>query len=130
MSGFRTDHSRARGHGAAGHGASHWIGERVSAVALAPLSLWAIYVGLHLARADFLTARAWLGQPLNAVLATLLILTAFWHMHAGMRVIVEDYVYKTFSKAALLIVNLFVCVLAGGLGLFAVLKVAVLGGAF
>ncbi len=130
MSGFRTDHSRARGLGAAKHGAGHWIGERVSAIALAPLSLWAIYAVLWLARADFYTASAWLGNPLNAVLVSLLLLTAFWHMHAGMRVIVEDYIHTTFSKAVLLVLNLFVCVLVGGLGLFAVLKVALSGGVF
>src|SRR5262249_28894582 len=130
MSSFRTDHSRARGLGAARHGAGHWLSERISAVALAPLSLWAVYAGLYLARAQFEEARAWLGQPLNAVLLSLLLLTGFWHMHAGMRVIIEDYVHKTFGKASLLILNLFICVLGGAMGLFAVLKVALLGGAF
>ncbi len=130
MSGFQTDHSRARGLGAAKHGASHWIGERVGAIALAPLSLWAVYAGIGLGRADYGTAVAWVGNPLNAVLLFLLLVTSFWHMHAGMRVIVEDYIHKTFSKVALLVLNLFVCVLAGGLGVFALLKVAFSGGAF
>ena len=130
MVSYRTDHSRARGLGAAKHGASHWIGERVSAMALAPLSLWAVYVGLGLARADYGTAVAWLTNPMNAVLISLLLITSFWHMHAGMRVIVEDYIHKTFGKVTLLVLNLFVCVLAGGLGLFSVLKVALLGGAY
>ncbi len=128
--GFRTDHSRARGLGSAKHGAGHWIAERVSSIALAPLSLWAVYAGLGLARSDYQTAAAWLHRPLNAVLVCLLFLTAFWHMHAGMRVIIEDYIHKTFGKVALLILNLFVCVLAGGLGVFAVLKVAFIGGAY
>lgn len=125
---YRTDHSRARGLGAAGHGASHWIGERVSAIALAPLSLWAIYSGLYLARADYGAAVTWIINPVNAVLACLLLLVSFWHMHAGMRVIIEDYIHTTFSKASLLVLNLFVCVLAGGLGLFSVLQVAILKG--
>ncbi len=130
MSSYRTDHSRARGLGSAKHGASHWIGERVTSIALAPLSLWAIYVGMYLARASYADAIAWVANPLNGVLTCLLLLVSFVHMHAGMRVIVEDYIHKTFSKVALLVLNLFVCVLAGGLGVFAVLKVAFLGGAY
>ena len=53
-----------------------------------------------------------------------------WHMHAGMRVIVEDYIHKALSKSGLLILNLFVCVLAGSLSVFAILKVAFGGGAY
>ena len=42
----------------------------------------------------------------------------------GMRVIVEDYIEKTLSRSALLILNLFVCGLAGALAIFSILKVA------
>ena len=49
-------------------------------------------------------------------------------MHAGMRVIVEDYIHTTLSKSALLLLNLFVCALMGSLAVFSILKVA-LGGA-
>ncbi|MBS0333297.1 MAG: succinate dehydrogenase, hydrophobic membrane anchor protein, partial [Proteobacteria bacterium] len=46
---------------------------------------------------------------------------------------VEDYIHKTLTKSALLILNLFVCGLAGALAIFSILKVALgptgLGGA-
>lgn len=129
MARYRTDHNRARGLGAAGHGAGHWIGERVSAVALAPLSLWAIYSAIRLARADYGMAVNWVSAPHNAVLLSLLILVSFWHMHSGVRVIVEDYMHRNLGKFSLLILNLFVCVLGGALALISVLKVA-LGGGF
>jgi succinate dehydrogenase / fumarate reductase membrane anchor subunit len=48
-------------------------------------------------------------------------------MHAGMRVVVEDYIHKTTTKAGLLLLNLFVCVLFGALAVFSVLKVALSG---
>ena len=127
MASYRTPLGRARGLGSAKHGAGHWISERISAIALVPLVLWAIFGVLRLATGDYDTAVAWVGQPLNAVLIALLILVSFWHMHAGMRVIVEDYIHKMGSKTALLVVNLFVCVLAGGLALFSILKVALRG---
>lgn len=128
MTNYRTPLKRARGLGSAMHGAGHWISERISAVALIPLVLWGVFGVLRLASGDYDTATAWVGQPLNAVLLSLLVVVAFWHMHAGMRVIVEDYIHKMSTKTVLLLANLFVCVLAGGLALFSILKVA-LGGA-
>lgn len=128
MADFRTPLGRARGLGSAKHGAGHWIAERVSAVALAPLVLWVVFGVIRLAAGDYDTAIDWIGQPLNAVLLVLLIVVAFWHMHTGMRVIIEDYIHKMLSKSALLILNLFVCTLVGGLAVFSILKVA-LGGA-
>jgi len=128
--GYRTDLSRARGLGPAKHGASHWLAERISAIALAPLSIWAIFAALRLAGEPHRAAVAWLSQPVNAVLLVLLMATSFWHMHAGMRVIVEDYIHKTLSKSALLLLNLFVCVLGGTAAIFSILKVALGGGAY
>jgi succinate dehydrogenase / fumarate reductase membrane anchor subunit len=70
----------------------------------------------------------WIGDPLNATLMALTLAVSFWHMHAGMRVVVEDYIHKTTTKSALLILNLFVCGLAGALAIFSILKVAFGGG--
>lgn len=128
MASYRTPLSRARGLGAAHHGATHWIGERVSAIALIPLTLWAAFGVLRLSGGDYGAAVAWVGDPLNAVLMVLTLAIAFWHMHAGLRVVIEDYIHITMNKSALLILNLFVCGLSAALAIFSILKVA-LGGA-
>lgn len=129
MTSYRTPLSRARGLGAAKHGVTHWIAERVSAVALIPLVLWGVFAVLRLAGTDYDGAVVWLtSSPLNPVLLSLLAAVAFWHMHAGARVVVEDYIRKPFSRAALLLLNLFVCTLAAALAVFSILQVA-LGGA-
>jgi len=128
MTSYRTPLSRARGLGAAGHGVGHWISERVGAVALVPLTLWGVFGVLRLAAGDYGAAVAWIQDPLNATLMVLLIAISFWHMQSGLRVVVEDYIHVTLSKSALLILNLFVCGLAGALAVFSILKVA-LGGA-
>ena len=125
--GYRTPLARARGLGAAGHGVGHWISERLSSMALIPLVLWVIYAGLLLAGAGYDGALAWVRHPLNAVLLSLLLAISFQHMHAGMRVVVEDYIERTTTKAALLVLNLFVCVLFGALAVFSVLKIALSG---
>src|SRR6202011_4045295 len=127
MAGYRTPLSRARGLGSAKHGAGHWIGERVSSIALVPLTVWAAYGVIRLAGSDYGFAVHWVSEPLNATLLALTFAVAFWHMHAGMRVVVEDYIDKTLTKSALLILNLFVCGLAGALAIFSILKVALSG---
>lgn len=124
MTSYRTPLSRARGLGSAKHGVGHWITERITSIALIPLTLWAVWAVLQLARADYETARAFVAQPMNAILLALTLVVGLWHMMLGMRVVVEDYIHKPLGKAALLILNLFVCVLAGAAGLFSILKVA------
>ena len=125
---YRTPLSQARGLGSAKHGVGHWISERVGAVALIPLTLWAIYAVMRLAALDYYGAVQWISTPLNMTLMILTLGISFWHMHSGLRVIVEDYIHKTLTKTGLLLLNLFVCGLAGALAVFSVLKVA-LGGA-
>ena len=130
MAGYRTSLSRARGLGSAKHGVAHWIAERVTAVALVPLVLWGAWSAILLARTGYDGAVSWLTNPLNAVLMALLLAVGFWHMQAGLRVVIEDYIDKTATKSALLILNLFVCALVGALAIFCVLKVAFTGGAY
>ena len=89
MVSYRTPLSRARGLGAAKHGAGHWISERVSSIALVPLTLWAAYGVIRLAAGDYGFAVTWIADPLNATLLVLTLAIAFWHMHSGMRVVVE-----------------------------------------
>ena len=102
----------------------------MTSVALVPLVLWGVFAVLRLARSDYEMAAAWLSSPLNAVLLALLTVISVHHMHAGMRVVVEDYIHKRVSKAGLLLLNLFVCALFGALALFSILKVALTGGAY
>jgi succinate dehydrogenase / fumarate reductase membrane anchor subunit len=129
MASYRTPLSRARGLGAAKHGVGSWIAERVSAVALVPLTLWGVFAVLRLAAGDYAFAVHWIAEPLNAVLMVLLLGIGFSHMQGGLKVVIEDYIHVTLTKTALLLLNLFVCGLAGALAIFSVLKVAFGGGA-
>jgi succinate dehydrogenase / fumarate reductase membrane anchor subunit len=130
MAGYRTPLGRARGLGSAKHGVGHFIAQRVSAVALIVLVLWAVDSALALAHTDYENAVLWLRSPWHAILASLLIATASFHMQLGMRVIIEDYIHRPTTKTALLILNLFVAGLVTAAGVFSILKVALSGGAY
>ena len=130
MVGYRTPLGRARGLGSAKSGVGHFIGERVTSVALVPLVLWGMWAAVGLAGGSFNDAVVWVRSPINASLTILLALTGFYHMQLGMRVIIEDYIERHGTKAALLLLNLFFCCAAAVLTVLSVLKVAVGGGAY
>jgi succinate dehydrogenase / fumarate reductase membrane anchor subunit len=127
---FRTPMSRARGLGASHHGVGHFITERVSGIALIPLALWALFAGLRLSSSAYRSWDAvadWVRAPHNTVLLCLLIVTALIHLKGAVQVVIEDYIPDFTTKTALVLANLFVCVLGGALGVVAILKVAFTG---
>ena len=124
---FRTALGRARGLGSAKEGTGHWWGQRVSALALIPLSLWFAASLMHVVYGDYGAAAHWVHTPWVAVLLVLLLLTVFYHAYLGVQVVVEDYVHGEALKIATLLGVKFLCALLAAAGVFAVLRIA-LGG--
>lgn len=129
MSSFQTEKRRVEGLGSTHKGAGVWVKERVSSIALVPLSLWGLWAGTVLAGATFDDMVAWVREPLNAGLLTLLIWASLYHMQLGLKVVIEDYLHGAFTKGLALLLNLFLCLALAAVALFAILKVAFLGGA-
>ena len=72
-----TELKKVRGLGSAKEGGEHWIGERVSSVALLLLGTWLIASLLMLPALDHATVSEWLRTPLGAVpMNTLLLFLA------------------------------------------------------
>ena len=124
MASFRTPRSRAAGLGSAKQGVHTWIAERVSAIALVPLSLWAVYAALRVAPLGYESTILWLQQPLNTVLAVLFAALSFYHMGMGLRVVIEDYIHRRSTLIALLLLNTFVWWGMGVATVVALLKIA------
>lgn len=124
MAAIRTPLGRARGLGAAKHGVGHFIAQRVTAIALVLLVVWAVFAAIGLSRGDYDSAAAWLRAPPNAALASLVAGAAFWHMQLGMRTIIEDYFAKPGTKGALLVINVFVTWAGVALTVVSILRVA------
>lgn len=127
-SGMKTPLGRVRGLGSARSGAHHWWHERLSSVASLILLIWFFVSLLRLPDFSYPTLREWLAAPIGAVPMLLLIVTLFWHLAGGLRVVVEDYVHEEGSKLFWLVLIKFGSLLGAGLCLFAVAKLAFGGG--
>jgi succinate dehydrogenase / fumarate reductase membrane anchor subunit len=120
----RTQLGRVRGSGSAKAGVHHWYAERVSAIALVPLTLWFIFSMLHLVGASQPAVVHWAGHPVNAVLMLALIVMTFHHMALGIQVVLEDYVHDKWMQAGAILANKAICGLLGLLAALSVLKLA------
>jgi succinate dehydrogenase / fumarate reductase, membrane anchor subunit len=124
---LRSPLGRALGHGSAKEGVTHWWQQRVTALALVPLTLWFAFALLGLPSLDYATVRGWIAGGWTAVFLVLLLLTLAWHSLLGVQVVVEDYVHGKASKTATLIASTFLHAIAVAAGVLAVLKIAFQG---
>jgi succinate dehydrogenase / fumarate reductase membrane anchor subunit len=120
---FRTELGRVRGLGAAKEGVHHWWMQRVSAIALVPLTLWFVIALVAHTSADYATTRAWLGSPVTFGLMVLLIWATFYHAQLGLQVIIEDYIHHEGGKIALILLMKLVSL---GLALAAIVALLVI----
>ncbi len=121
---FRAPLARARGLGSAKSGTHHWWMQRLTAVALVPLSLWFVASLIALATADHATVVEWLASPTAAILGCALIVAVFYHGQLGLQVVIEDYVHAEGLKLASIVLTKLVSLLLAAACLFAVLKIA------
>ena len=121
-SSLKTPLGRVRGLGSAKSGTQHFWLQRLTGVAMVPLTVAFVLTVIYLARASQATAIATLGSPLIAILFYLFIITGIIHMRAGMQVIIEDYVHNDALKIAAVMANTFFALLMGAACIFALLK--------
>ena len=121
---YLTDRKRVMGHGSAKDGTGHFIQQRITAIALVPLTLlFALPFSYNLGAGYDRVIEAY-SHPVNAIVAILFIFTAFTHLRLGLQVVIEDYVHGHGARSALLIANTLFCWLFGLIGVFAIAKIA------
>jgi succinate dehydrogenase / fumarate reductase membrane anchor subunit len=121
---MRSPLGRARGLGSAKSGRGHWWGQRVTAVALVPLSLWFIFSVLHLIGLDQPAVAHWAGHPINTVLLLCLVAAMFYHMQLGLQVVIEDYVHVEGTRMISLLAMKAVVILVALTAFVSILKLA------
>lgn len=115
--------ARVRGLGSAGSGTHHWRWQRLTALALIPLSLIFVFSVVFLVSSDNEREVAvWLASPFFALMTMLMLAALFYHARLGTQVIIEDYISRACLKAALLAANSFIMILFAAMSMLAVLK--------
>ena len=121
----RSQLGRVRGLGSAKSGTTQWWAERVSAIALVPLTIWFVISALGHLGADQAAIVLWLARPVNAALMLAFVIATFHHLALGMQVVVEDYVHEDGARFACLLVIRGVAWFCALASVVSVLKLAV-----
>lgn len=121
---FRTPLARVRGLGSARSGTHHWWMQRLTAVALVPLTLWFVVSLIMVVTADHATVIRWLHSPLVAILCCALIVALFFHAQLGVQVVLEDYMHSEWRKLVSIVLMKLISLLLAAACLFAVLSIA------
>ncbi len=124
---MRSPLGRVRGLGSAKEGADHWFFEKLTALALVPLSVWFVAAVLGGIGADYATLKAWMSVPGNMTLMILLIVAFFWHASFALGTVIEDYVHHKPANVGGLIAVKFCCIFLTVFTIVSVLKIG-LGG--
>ena len=100
---LRSSLGRVRGLGSAKEGVNHFWAQRMTALALIPLSVWFVVSLLSVLDADYDAVKAWVSSPVVAGLLILLIAATFYHAFLGLQVVIEDYIHGEGLKLAALV---------------------------
>ena len=128
MTKFRTPLSRVRLWGSAKDGTKSFTSQRLTAIALIPLSLWfVVAVIFFIARADHASLITWMQTTFHAEMLILLILAMIYHAYIGMHEVFADYVHHEVTKVIVMISLNFFAIFITIASILAVLRIA-LGG--
>ena len=121
---LRTPLARVHHLGAARSGTRHFWHQRLTSVALVPLSIAAIVLIVGLLGRNHAAVVQILGSSPVAIVMLLFVIACVYHMWLGMQVIIEDYVHDEFIKVVTLMLNTFFSFAVGITATFAILKLS------
>ena len=108
---LRSPLGRARGLGSARAGAAHWWTQRITSLALVPLTLWFLCAMIRMLGATRDDIVYWMAGPLPIVLMIALVIATFHHLQAGLQVVIEDYVTRDGLRIGSILLVKALCIL-------------------
>jgi succinate dehydrogenase / fumarate reductase membrane anchor subunit len=124
MSSLETPLHKVQGLGASHSGTGHFWRERLTSVALIPLSLWFAYAVLGLIGTNEVAIVSFLAHPWNAILMGLFVVISFYHLSLGLQQILDDYVHTPGLKLFLRLAVTVVWIIASLISVFALVRIA------
>ncbi|MSO97150.1 MAG: succinate dehydrogenase, hydrophobic membrane anchor protein [Rhodospirillaceae bacterium] len=124
---LRSPLGQARGLGSAKEGVHHWWAQRVTAVALVPLSIWLVATLVRLSNTGYAGFVSWFSNPIHVTVMILLLGVSFHHAQLGVQVVVEDYIPGHGPRIVVNMLVNFVCYALAALSIVSILIVAFKG---
>ena len=116
------------GSGSAKSGTGHWVWQRITAIALVPLTLWVIWAIVGLRGASYAEVMQCLANPLVATLLISWVIAMLYHAQLGLQVVYEDYIHIHWLEITLQLVTKFAAFAGIVIAVLSMAKVVV-GGA-
>ena len=108
-------------------GAHHWLMQRISAIALIPLTIWLVLSLLQINEDPQGYLPVFFAYPLNTIMGILMITTSLYHGSLGMRVVIEDYIVnKTKMHFYIMLVH-FISITTAVAAVVAIIRLHLIG---
>lgn len=98
--------------------------ERLTAIALVPLTVWLVASLVAIGAADHAQTVHWIRSPAVSIALILTIVAIFHHTQLGLQVVVEDYIHTEWLKIALIVAVKLGAIAAAATAGFSVLRIA------
>jgi len=105
-------------------GTGHFWVQRLTAIALVPLTIWFCFSVASLPQMTHATLRAWLSSPFNAALMLLVVGVGLYHAKLGLQVIVEDYIADRSKQTIIIGAITMICALFAVIGIVSIFKLS------
>ncbi|MCH9697768.1 MAG: succinate dehydrogenase, hydrophobic membrane anchor protein [Gammaproteobacteria bacterium] len=110
--------------GASRHGLIHWWMQRITALALMPLSGWLVFSLVLIDDYSYQNLANWIAQPLHSILLISVLLAVYYHAMLGLQTIFEDYIHPEWLRITAIISSNLVLALLLIASVFSVFKIA------
>jgi len=124
MKDLRSPLAKAKGLGASGDASYHFWLQRLTALALIPLTIWFCFSVALLSEASYSGVLAWFASPFNAVMMIVIVLVSFQHAHLGLQIVIEDYVSSYRYRLIAILAVKFISYFMMALGVYSIIKLA------
>ena len=109
--------------GSAKSGSHHWWAQRLSALALIPLSIWFVAALVQMPFASYETVLMWMSGTFNSAALLIMTTSILYHAALGMQVVYEDYISCECVKLSFILVTKFVFIFLAVIAFLSIAKV-------
>lgn len=123
MKDLRSPLAKVKGLGTSPDATHHFWLQRLTALALIPLTFWFCFSIALLPNSNYADVISWLQTPFNAVMMILVVLISFQHTHLGLQVIIEDYIAHPAYRLVAILTIKFISYFMMVLGVYSIIKI-------